>query len=56
MSDPFLKEKWKLTEANIKSEIVSVVQLYEICNSFKVDLDNVEDRNRRDIRATPTGL
>ena len=37
ISDPFLKEKWKMTEANIKSEIKHVVQIYDVCTSIKND-------------------
>lgn len=46
VNDPFLREKWKMTEANVKSEILVVAQLYEMCNSLKIDLDSVEQRRR----------
>lgn len=48
VSDPYLKEKWKMTEANIKSEIMTVVEIFEMCQMFKVDLDRQEDKNRRE--------
>jgi katanin p60 ATPase-containing subunit A1 len=48
VSDVYLKEKWKMTEANVKSEIMTVVQLFEMCNMFKVDLDRQEDKSRRE--------
>ena len=41
-----MKEKWKITEANIKSEITAVAQLFDMCNSFKLDLDNNEQKKR----------
>ena len=36
ISDKFLKEKWILTEANLKSEYMQVIQIYEVSSTFKV--------------------
>lgn len=35
VSDSFLKEKWKIVEAEIKSEISQCSALYNLCSSFK---------------------
>ncbi len=36
ISDKFLKDKWVLTETNLKNEYNQVVQMYEISSTFKV--------------------
>ena len=40
ITDPFLKEKWKMTEANVKSEIQYSAALYTICSTFKITQEN----------------
>lgn len=35
ISEPFLKEKWKVVEAELKVEIIHCNYLLELCNSFK---------------------
>jgi hypothetical protein len=35
ISDPFLREKWKITVENINNEYQNVIQLSEVCQSFK---------------------
>ena len=43
ISDPFLKEKWKITELNLNNEYQNVIQLSEVCQSFKY-IENKESK------------
>lgn len=48
IKDEFLREKWKITEANIKSEIAHTIQILEICKNLKnfdYDKKQMEDSN-----------
>lgn len=48
ISDPFLREKWKLSEANIKSETQQVMVLLDLCNTFKAEFQNNNKADREE--------
>jgi len=50
IQDDFLKDKWKQTEANIKSEIYQVSQILETANSFKNEPEKVEKKNKEETK------